>query len=35
MFIDTTQQPAKMIHRNFNPLMISSPNICEEFEFDS
>jgi len=34
MYIDTTQQPHKMIHRNFNPLIISSPNISKDFEFD-
>ena len=31
MFLDTTQQPHKMIHRNFNPLNITSPNISKDF----
>jgi len=35
MYLDTTQQPQKMIHRNFNPLNITSPNISKDFEFDN
>ena len=36
MYIDTTKEPSRMLHRNFNPLSISSPNIPDEdFEFDS
>ena len=36
MYIDTTREPSRMLHKNFNPLSISSPNIpAEDFEFDS
>lgn len=35
MFIDTTQEPQKMLHRNFCPLTITSPNISTNFEFES
>ena len=30
LYIDTTQDPDKMIHRNFNQLKITSPNISED-----
>ena len=29
MYIDTTQDPDKMIHKNINRLTIMSPNISE------
>ena len=30
LYIDTTQQPDKMLHKNFNQLSIKSPNITED-----
>ena len=35
MYLDTSLDPHKMIHRNFNPLNITSPNISQDFEFDN
>ena len=35
MYLDTSLEPHKMIHRNFNPLNITSPNISKDFEFDN
>ena len=32
MYIDTTQSENKMIHKNFNQLEITSPNITMDFE---
>jgi len=31
LFVDTTQDPDKMLHKNFNQLHITSPNISENF----
>ena len=30
LYIDTTQDPDKMLHKNFNQLSIRSPNISED-----
>ena len=34
MYVDTTQPDHRMLHKNFNQLIISSPNIQEEFTMD-
>ena len=34
MYIDTSQPDNRMIHKNFNQLIISSPNIMEDFTMD-
>ena len=34
LYIDTTQPDHKMLHKNFNPLIIHSPNIQDEFSMD-
>ena len=31
LYIDTTQDPDKMLHKNFSQLQITSPNISEDF----
>ncbi|MAB53682.1 ATP-binding protein [Marinobacter sp.] len=34
LYIDTTQEDHKMLHKNFNQLIIHSPNIQEDFSMD-
>jgi hypothetical protein len=34
MYIDTQLPEDKMIHKNFNQLIISSPNITTDFQVD-
>ena len=34
MYIDTTLPENKMIHKNFNQLEITSPNITMDFQMD-